>query len=436
MNTFTRPNHESTGLTSVPDWRQAIADAAALTRDAPEEQLGTIVISMRPAPAFYRLPPESSKRLQSLIVDRLRGCLRPNDRLYTLAPREWLLVLPRLRSSSVLVMAMLKLRERFETDPFHIDGTALRLSIACGAATFPDDGEDALHLVQSAQIACLAAIQRGTGNAVFDPEMDELDETVKALDQEARLALNEGNRLALHLQPQIATAGGRCVGAEALLRWQRISGEWVSPPVLLASIERLGLRQRFTQWLLLTACRSARQISDAGLSVPVSINLSANDLLDVELPVLIAQALNVWSLTPAAIQIEITETSMVQETETVLAVLQSLRDMGVGLSVDDFGTGYSSMSNLKSLPVREVKIDQSFIQHLENSETDRAIVAAMITLAHRLGLHVVAEGVETESAAALLGDMNCDRLQGFLFSPAMPLESFIAWHQSRAVTQR
>ena len=433
---YIRPNHEAAGPTAVPDWRQAIFELTTQTRDAPDEQLGTIVVSMRPAPAFYRLPPESSKRLQSLIVDRLHGCLRPNDRLYTLGPREWLLVLPCIRSTSVLVLAMLKLRERFETDPFIVDGTALRLSIACGAATYPDDGDDALHLVQSAQIACLAAIQRGTGNAVFDPEMDELDDAVKALDQEARLALNEGNRLALHLQPQVAADAGHCVGAEALLRWRRASGEWVPPPVLLASIERLGLRQGFTQWLLLTASRFARQLSDAGLSVPVSINLSANDLLDVELPVLIEQALNVWALKPAAIQIEITETSMVQETETVFAVLQSLRDIGVGLSVDDFGTGYSSMSNLKNLPVREVKIDQSFIQHLEDSETDRAIVTAMIALAHRLGLHVVAEGVETESAAALLTDMNCDRLQGFLFSAAMPLETFIAWHQSREAELR
>ena len=202
------------------------------------------------------------------------------------------------------------------------------------------------------------------------------------------------------------------------------------PPVLLASIERLGLRRRFTQWLLLTACRIVRQLAASGINVPLSINLSANDLLDVELPALIRQSLDVWHVSTASLQIEITETSMLQETDTAFSVLKTLREQEVVLSVDDFGTAYSSLSNLKNLPVREIKIDQSFIRNLTQSRTDLTIVQSMIALAHQLGLHVVAEGVETAKTASQLSALDCDRLQGFLFSPALPLETFVAWFES------
>ena len=263
--------------------------------------------------------------------------------------------------------------------------------------------------------------------------MEGLDEQLKDFDRELRMAFAGDCSLQLYLQPQIEARSGRCLGAEALLRWCRANGEWVAPPVLLAAIERLGLRHRFNRWLFLAAAQSCHKLALAGIAIRVSINLSAHDLLDPEMPDLLMQALGTWNVTPAAIRLEITETSMVQDTESVIEVLLRLRELDVSLSIDDFGTGYSGMSNLKIVPVQEIKVDQSFILNLAESKHDQEITESIIRLAHRLGLQVVAEGVETPETAQLLAKMGCEWLQGFLFSPAMPLEQFVFWCRERTV---
>jgi EAL domain-containing protein (putative c-di-GMP-specific phosphodiesterase class I) len=162
----------------------------------------------------------------------------------------------------------------------------------------------------------------------------------------------------------------------------------------------------------------------------LSVTLSANDLLDPEVPDLLAQALDTWNVDPSAIQLEITETSVVKDADSVSDVLLRLRQLGVSLSIDDFGTGFSGMSNLQILPVQEVKVDQSFIRNIVDSKRDQEITESIIRLAHRLELQVVAEGVETRAAADLLAAMGCEWLQGFLYAPALPLEQFIAWYQT------
>ena len=416
----------------VPDWLVALNDIPALLKSGTTGLLGVVVMTVQPAPSFFRLSPESILRLRQQITERLMRCVRPIDRLYSISQREGLVVLPELRSSATLVMAMLKLRQQFEEVGVSIDGVTMYLEVSCGAALYPDDGEEALHLVQSARIACLCAARRGLGYALYEPEMDALDVTTRELDQELRAVLTLGSGLELHLQPQIDALSGACVGAEALLRWRRANGDWVPPPVVLAGIERLGMHHRFNQWLVMTTGRIARQLTDAGVDISLSVNISANDLVDVELPDLLEQSLKVWNVEPRRIQIEITETSMVQETETVRTVLHRLRGLGFELAVDDFGTGFSSMSNLKNMPVQEVKIDQSFVRNILNSRRDQEITGSMIRLSHRLGFTVVAEGVESERIAGLLAEIGCDRLQGFLFSPAIAVEDFIAWFKQRA----
>lgn len=199
-------------------------------------------------------------------------------------------------------------------------------------------------------------------------------------------------------------------------------------------VERLGLRSRFTRWLLQQAMQIQSRLREEGIRLVLSINLSANDLLDAELPELIEQTLATWELTADCLLLELTETLMIEDTEEVIEILGRLRKQGFQLSVDDFGTGYASMSYLQRLPVQEVKIDQSFVLHAERSERDREIIASVVQLAHRLGMQVVAEGVETEATAEIVRRLDCDRAQGFRYATALPLDDFIIWwhgHESR-----
>ncbi|MDO8959104.1 MAG: EAL domain-containing protein, partial [Rhodocyclaceae bacterium] len=296
----------------------------------------------------------------------------------------------------------------------------------------PDDGEDPRRLIQSSRIACLSAKRNGSGHATFDPAMEQIDKAQQQLFVELPRTLAGSPGLSLYLQPQIDLAGGSCVGCEALLRWQSESGEQIPPDRTLAAVEHLGLRSTFNRWMLQQAIQNQHRLQTENIAVLLSINLSANDLLDPELLDLIKQTLATWEVRPESLLFELTETQMIEDTEQVIDVLRSMRNLGFQLSVDDFGTGYASMSYLQRLPVQEVKIDQSFVRHAETSARDREIIASIVQLAHRLGMLVVAEGVETAETSAIVARLGCDRAQGHLYAPAMPLEEFIVWWRSHA----
>lgn len=409
----------------------ALLDIPELARQSQNASLGAIVLAIDPDTAFYRLLPESLQRFQYEIAARLREIKRPQDMLYLISPREWLLVLPELRSSATLTMAMIKLQRLFDAYLLTIDGIALRLAAACGGAMYPEDGKDALYLVQSARIASIHAKHSEEGQTLYHPDMEKLDDRLKSFDQEIRQAFQSESGLKLYLQPQIEAVSGLCSGAECLLRWQRENGQWVSPPELLAAIGRLGLRQLFNRWLFQRLGLICKILATNHITLRLSVNLSANDLLDLEMPDLFGQALATWNIAPSMVLLEITETSMVQYTEHVADVLERFRQLGTQLSIDDFGTGFSGMSNLKNLPVHEVKIDRSFVRNIAISRRDQEITASIIGLSHRLGLRIVAEGVETRESANVLIQMGCDHLQGFLFAPGMPPDEFIKWYRKR-----
>ncbi len=409
----------------------ALSDIPDLVRQSQGASLGVVILILDPDTAFYRLLPESLRRFQHEINARLQEIKRSQDRLYAMSMVEWLIVLPDLRSSATLTMAMIKLQQVFDARLLNIDGITLRLTVSCGGAMHPDDGEDAPYLVQSARIASLYAKRRGEGGALYHTDMEELDDRLKRFEQEIKSAFQSESGLQLFLQPQIDARTGQCVSAETLLRWRRENGQWISPPELLAAIGRLGLRQTFNRWLFQRIGLICRKLETSEIFLRLSVNLSANDLLDLEVPDLFGQALATWSIDPAKVLLEITETSMVQQTEHVADVLKRFRKLGTQLSIDDFGTGFSGMSNLKNLPVQEVKVDRSFVGNLTVSQRDKEIIASIIDLSHRLGLRIVAEGVETQEAASLLSEMGCDLLQGFLFAPGLPLDHFIAWYRRR-----
>lgn len=426
---------ETDPLTGLPLLTKALADIPALTKAGADGAiLGVASVLIAPSPALYRLTQEAAQQLRQAASERLMAVLRPQDRVHSLGHWEWLILLPELLSPAALTLAMLRLHgvlhEAFET----LDGDTLVLESNCGGALWPQDGNDPVHLTQSARIACLHAKVSGSEIEAYKPEMESAAETgVKRFPHlEQALAGNAIHLPRLHLQPQIDLETGACTGAEALLRWPIGDDEFAPPYHVIAAIDKQGLRHTFARWLFNQAMQTLKALDEERIPIPLSINLSAHDLLDVELPDLLAQALATWDVPANRLLLEITETTMVEESRQVENVLKGLRKLGVALAIDDFGTGYAGMSYLQRLPIEEVKIDQCFVRQVTNSARNREIVASVTQLAHRLQLRVIAEGVETQATADLLLSLGCRHAQGFLYSKALPLDDFIHWYRARS----
>lgn len=423
--------------TGLPRLASALADLPTMIRtNDPQLPLGIIALAIVPDPLYLRQSTDAVHRLRIRISQEILAAVRPQDRIYTVSQREWLIIQPNLISSAATMLAMIRLRDRLMA----MTGSSPSIShvprLAFGSALWPDNGDDALFLVQSARIARLHAEQGNPDIRTYQAAMESEGENEYGLLAELRQALSDNRGLALHLQPQMDVAAGRCIGAEALLRWQRGNGEWVAPPRILEGIDRLGQRQTFNRWLLHQASQIQQQLVERGIDITLSLNLSANDLLDVELPDMIGQALATWDLDANKFLLEITETMMIEESWQVMDVLNRLRELGLRLSIDDFGTGYAGMGYLHRLPVQEVKIDQTFVRRVLDSDKAREIIASVIQLAGKLEMDVVAEGVETEDALEALQQLGCRLAQGFLFSPALALPDFINWCVANPAAQR
>lgn len=418
--------------TGLPRMADALADISHLIRDnQPARILGVIALAIVPDAQLFRRSADSVKKLRIEASRQISRLLRAQDRIYVISQREWLIVLPNLISSTALNLAMIHLRDRL-TAIEGVDGLTQPPQLAIGSAQWPDESNDALFLIQSARIARHFAERGGSNIQIYTPAMESESEGEHGLLNELRDALNNNIGLALYLQPQVEIASNHCIGAEALLRWQRENGEWVSPPQILELIDRLGMRQAFNRWLLQQATQIQLQLTDASVEIVLSINLSANDLLDIELPDLIAQALATWDIKPEKILLEITETLMVEESSQVMDVLNRMRELGLRLSIDDFGTGYAGMSYLQRLPVQEVKIDQMFVRQVVTSDKAREIVTSITQLAKRLNMTTIAEGVEDAEILNVIASLGCDVAQGYHFSKALALPEFIVWWKNRA----
>ena len=425
--TATRKSDRIDQTTGLPRMATALANLTLLMRDnQPERLLGVIALAMVPDAQLFRRSIDAVHKLRIEASLKMRSLLRPQDQIYAISQREWLIILPNLISSAALTLAMIRLRDGLAAIE-RLDGLSSLPRLAIGSAQWPDDSSDPLFLVQSARIARLFAEQGKADIQSYKPEMEVENDDQQALLNDLRQALHNNRELALYLQPQIEIASGRCTGAEALLRWQRSNGEWVAPPRILEAIDRLGLRQVFNRWLLQQATQIQLQLAGQGIDIVLSINLSANDLLDSELPDMIGQALAIWEIAPAKILLEITETMMVEESWQVMDVLNRMRKLGLRLSIDDFGTGYAGMSYLQRLPVQEVKIDQMFVRQLAESEKAREIVTSVIQLASRLKMSVIAEGVETAEILGIISSLGCRFAQGYFYSKAIALPEFIDW---------
>ncbi len=314
--------------------------------------------------------------------------------------------------------------------PLHGSGPELRLSCSVGITMFPGDGPPEALIAQADAAMQAAKRVGGGGFAFFERHMNaDVREQIE-MQVDLRLALAAGE-LRLHYQPKVCATSGVVTGAEALLRWPHPRRGMVSPAQFIPVAERFGLIGALGDWVIHQACAQVREWLDQGLRLRVAINLSVHQLRQDDLVDRIEAALAQHRVDASLLTFEITESVAMDDTEGTFRALARLRSLGVGLSIDDFGTGYSSLSYLRRLRADQLKIDRSFVMDLESSADARAIVEAVVRLAHALGLRVVAEGVETAAQRDALQALHCDELQGYLFARPMPAEQLQHWAAAR-----
>lgn len=314
--------------------------------------------------------------------------------------------------------------------PITLGGLTFQVTCSMGIACFPQHGENPSDLVANADAAMYRAKETGRDNLeIFSVEMAEKARKKLVLIEEMRRALEEG-QFVLHFQPQKNLVTGEVFGAEALVRWNHPKRGLVPPGDFIPLAEETGLIVPLGDWILYEACRQCRAWQDAGLEpVAVSVNVSARQFKEKAWAVRVAAALEECGLDPRYLELEVTESLIMQDLTGALQRMRELKALGVKLSIDDFGTGYSSLSALKSFPVSQLKIDRSFLADIPGDADNMAITSAIVSLAQKLGLEVIAEGVETEEQARFLVGSGCVNIQGYFVGRPVPPADFLPFLQ-------
>lgn len=358
------------------------------------------------------------------VGSRLQGAVRPSDVVARLGGDEFAVVLPLAGSEDAARVAD-KILKALEP-PFVIEGLPVMVEASIGLALYPDHGANAESLMQRADVAMYTAKPTGSGYIIYDAKIDQYSPRRLALMAELRQAI-EGDRLFLHYQPKIDLKTRRIIGVEALVRWQHPQHGLISPDQFIAPAEKTGLIKPLTLWVFNEAKRQHLAWHEAGMELPVSVNLSARCLLDPKLPDQCAHLLQAGSLLQGCLELEVTESTVMADPAGAIEVLTRLRAMKIYFSIDDFGAGYSSLAYLKKLPVDSIKIDKSFVIGMIRDEGNAAIVRATIDLGHHLGLKVVAEGVEDKETLDCLIALGCDAAQGHYISRPLPVPELTRW---------
>lgn len=356
------------------------------------------------------VPPEAAMDTERLIA-RLGG----DEFTVLLSGIEGKVAISRLANDLLQVVAK----------PMTLAGLEVSVTTSIGVAVFPSDAGEPEVLTKYADAAMYAAKARG-GNALsfYERSMDEISRRRLEQESDLRKALQQGE-LDVYFQPQISLATGEVVGAEALVRWQHPSKGLVWPGEFIFTAEESGLIKALTEQVLATACRAAaRWPEHCGRSPRVAVNLSGRSFADDDIDAMVRQALAESGLPPQRLELEITETVLLENRETVEAALRGFNRLGVRNAIDDFGTGYSSLSYLKTFSIQCLKIDRAFIADIVEDGNDAAIVRAIVTMTQALGIETVAEGVETTAQAAFLRSVGCSVVQGYLCGKPMPAEAF------------
>jgi diguanylate cyclase (GGDEF)-like protein len=355
---------------------------------------------------------------------RLKECLRESDVAARLGGDEFVILIQEVGEESNIASVARKILSS-AMKPLHISGQECRVTASIGISLFPADGQDAQTLMKNADIAMYLAKEEGKNNFQFySQEIKSRSHERMLLEKNLRRAL-ELNEFSLHYQAKTDLKTGVIIGTEALLRWQNPELGSVSPAQFIPVAEEIGLIIPIGRWVLQQACAQNVAWQRQGLpKLCMAVNLSPRQFNDPELIAAIVNTLRDTDMEPHLLELEITESMVMHNTDRAIRILQEIKEMGVRLAIDDFGTGYSSLAQLKRFPIDTLKVDRSFIRDIPNDAEDSAITEAIIAMGKTLGLTVVAEGVETEEQQNFLRRHACDQMQGYYFSKPIDAERF------------
>jgi diguanylate cyclase (GGDEF)-like protein len=362
-------------------------------------------------------------KLLKILAKRLKVCVRRSDIVARPGRDEFVVLLPEIRYAEDAGLIARKIFASLE-EPSTLKKCRIFVSVNIGISVYPDDGNTAKTLLSASYTAMERARELGKNTYQFySPAFTEKAFERMVMENDLQLALKRKEFL-IHYQPQIDLRTGSIIGLEALLRWQKPGGGLVYPDGFLHLAEETGLIVQIGEWVLLAACKQNKAWQKAGLRpVRVAVNISARHFHEKDITHIVSRVLEDTGLEPHFLELELTESIFLKNLERTVKALKVLRGMGVNISIDDFGTGYSSLSYLKYFPINKIKIVEPFISSVSFHPTDEVIARAIIALAHSLNMKVVAEGVEKKEQMQLIRSLDCDELQGNIFSlPLLPEE--------------
>ncbi|HEY5050504.1 MAG TPA: EAL domain-containing protein [Acidothermaceae bacterium] len=429
LNAYQATHDELTGLPNRALFATLLESALAQAREAQ----GSVAVVLLDLDRFKDINDTLGHRygdyLLQQIGPRIGAVLRDVDVLARLGGDEFVLLFPSHATGREAIHAALDLTRRILDalhEPFMVDDVSLAVEASAGIAVWPAHGDTGDALLQHADIAMYLAKSRHEDLAIYDSALDGHNPRKLTLLSQLRGAVDNGE-LVLNFQPLVDIGSGAVVGAEALVRWNHPDEGLLPPGEFVPLAEGSGFIHELTRFVLRAACEQAKAWETAGQPLVVSVNISARCLLDTELPQSVAATLLVTGLPPHLLKLELTETAIIADPDRARSIIGRLHTLGVGLSIDDFGTGYTSLSFLRDLPVQEIKIDRSFVTNMLMHPKDAIIVRTGVELAHRLGLHSVAEGIEDAATFAALAALGCTTARGFHLGRPMPSGSFDTW---------
>ena len=358
---------------------------------------------------------ELANRLQELSKQK---CIQF---LVHLGADEFILVIEKVEMNKVIAQINKNLEPMFD-----FQGVSLQLQVRMGVALYPEHTNDTVKLLQMADTALNHTRKTGNQVQIYNSELDVNTVERLSLINDLKLAI-PGDQLELHFQPKLCLKTWKVTHAEALVRWQHPTLGMVPPDDFIHIAEQTGQIKALTRWVFLSALTQSKQWSELGLELNIAINISAENLKEPDFYEFICESMTQQGITAEKLTLEITESSVVEDPESAIKLLSKFKSRGIKISIDDYGTGYSSLAQLKQLPVHELKIDKSFIQRLENDEDDQIIVKSTIDLAHNMGLHVVAEGIEDQFSLTWLARHQCELAQGYFISRPKPANELTPW---------
>ncbi|GAA4207776.1 putative bifunctional diguanylate cyclase/phosphodiesterase [Microbispora amethystogenes] len=428
-----RRDHQAThdGLTGLPNRKILIVRTEeALAEARAHERVGLLLLDLdRFKEVNDTLGHPVGDRLLQIVAHRLTHSVRPGDVVARLGGDEFAVLLPSIRDAQAAREVASRLRVAL-TEPVRLEGMTFDLDASVGIALYPDHAPDFELLMQRSDVAMYLAKEGRTGVEFYLPGKDRNSPERLSLLGDLRRAI-DADELELHYQPKVSLEDGTVEGVEALLRWWHPVRGPISPAEFIPLAEQSYLMRELTQHVIGKALGQAARWWHAGLDVPVSVNVSARDLLDSGLPEQLEAGLEKLDLPPEAIRLEVTERILMTDQAYSAEAIRTLAGLGVQLALDDFGTGYSSLVRLQRLPVSEVKIDASFVRRLGEPGDDERIVRSIIDLVRSLGLRSVAEGIESPEIAASLREMGCHAGQGWWLAKPMSATEATTWLRAR-----